>query len=342
MPDLKYRLLPAGAADGAIPLNLAFIDKRDISADLSYRKACQLVADDLRDTATSINIIDQDSITVTSDGIVADSAVVAFASADHGIINREFGFINVSEIPYSPSRILDEPHMRQWDSPFYRGKRLYRGPSMEDKAPRSAQNENMTISGRIANNNTGSEMMDLVAMTEILVPFFAQIQILREGTVVIGMAGPEISVGIGMVVSEERGRIFGKQYPAGATAHRSGVYARTVKSDIPAIVAPKKTVADYTIRALEIGMVPGLHIGCSPVVLSIAKAMGLPIALDNINADAWIELESVGISRASLEEKAAPLSREEVLARADEILPGMESGKTYPVSSICRICHAGR
>jgi hypothetical protein len=341
MAQLKYRLLPAGAADGAIPLNLVFIDSRDISAGMSYRDACQHVADDLRDTAASINVIDRDSITVTSDGIVADSAVVAFASADHGIINKTYGFISVSEIPYSLERIADEPHMRQWESPFYRGKRLYRGPSMADKTPRSPHNENMTISGRIANNNTGSEMMDLVAMTEILVPFFAQMEIMRDGNVVIGMAGPEISVGIGMVVAEEQGRIFGKQYPAGATAHRSGVYAKTVKSDIPAIVGEKKVVAEYTLRALEIGMVPGLHIGCSPVTLSIAKAMGLPIALDNINKDAWIELESIGITRRALEEKATPLSREEVIARADEILPGMNAGKTYPVSEICRICFAG-
>ena len=341
MPKLQYRLLPAGAADGSIPLNLAFIDKRDISPDMSYREACQLVADDLRDTALTINIIDQDSITVTSDGILADSAVVAFASADHGVINANYGFMNVSEIPHSLQRIIDEPHMQQWNSPFYRGKRLYRGPSLADKAPRTPHNENMTISGRMANNNTGSEMMDLVAMTEILMPFFAQIQVMRDGNVVIGLSGPEISVGIGMVVCEEQGRIFGKQYRAGATAHRSGVYAKTVKSDIPAIVAEKKVVAEYTIRALEIGMVPGLHIGCSPVVLSIAKAMGYPIALDNITADAWVELESIGITRKSLEEKVTPLSREEAIKRADAILPGMNGGKTYPVSAICQIRTAG-
>ncbi|MGI6586166.1 MAG: hypothetical protein ACOX3L_09580 [Lutisporaceae bacterium] len=157
------------------------------------------------------------------------------------------------------------------------------------------------MSGRIANNNTGSEMMDLVEMTEILVPFLGQIEIMRDGNVLVGLAGPEISVGIGMVVRERQGRIFGWQYGAGMTAHRSGVYAKTVKSDYPAIVADKKVVAEYTIRALEAGMIPGLHIGCSPVVLSIAKAMGYPIAFDNITDRAWIELESVGISRKSLE-----------------------------------------
>lgn len=343
MPKLQYRLLPAGAADGMIAFNLAFIDKRDVwDAKLTYREACQLVADDLRDTATSINIIDQDAVTVTSDGIMADSAVVAFASADHGVINQKYGFISVSEIPYSEKLLVDEPHMRQWNSPPYRGRRLYRGPSMDDKYPRTPYNENMTITGRMANNNTGSEMMDLVAMTELLVPFFAQILIMRGGTVLIGMSGPEISVGIGMVVCEEQGRIFGKQYRAGATAHRSGVYAKTVKSDIPAVVAEKKVVAEYTIRALEYGMVPGRDIGCSPVVLSIARAMGYPIDLDNINADAWIELESVGISRAWLEETVTPLSRVEAIARAEEILPGIETGKKYSVSDICRICYAGK
>jgi hypothetical protein len=342
MAKLKYRIVPEGAADGVVPINLTFIDKNDIdTAGLGFRDACQLVADDLKNKSAAINVIDQNAITVTSDGIVADSAVVAFASADHGKINNMFGFIAVSEIPYTSERIIDEPHMKQWNSDYYRGRRLYRGPSLEDKAPRDPHTENMTISGRIANNNTGSEFMNLIDMTEILVPFLGQIQIMRDGNVLIGPCGPEISVGIGMVVAEERGRIFGKTYTAGMTAHRSGIYAKTVKSDYPGIVADKKVVAEYTIRALEIGMIPGLHIGCSPVTLSVAKAMGKPIALHNISKNAWIELESIGFTRQSLEVPSKALSREEVIAQADELIPGMSEGKKYKVSQICQICCAG-
>ena len=92
------------------------------------------------------------------------------------------------------------------------------------------------------NNNTGSEMMNLVDMTEILVTFLGQIEIMRGGEILVGLAGPEISVGIGMVVRERRGRIFGWNYGPGKTAHRSGIYAKTVKCDYPVICACKKRV----------------------------------------------------------------------------------------------------
>ena len=94
-------------------------------------------------------------------------------------------------------------------------------------------------------------------------------------------------------------------------------------------------LAEYTIRALESGTIPGLSISCSPVVLSVAKALGHPIAFDNIEANAWIELESIGITRADLEKPSKPLTREEVIARADEIIPGMTTAKKYKVSEIC-------
>ena len=340
---LKYRIVPQGAADGVVPINLIFIDKADVvAAGLSYLEAVQLVADEYRDTCAAVNIIDQDAVTVTSDGIMADSAVVAFASVDRGRINVDFGFINVSEIPYDPVIFQEEPHMAQWHSDYYRGKRLYRGPSTEDRGNRNAHNENMTITGRIANNNTGSEMMNLVEMTEVLVPFLGQIELMRDGNLLIDLAGAEVSVGIGMVVRERRGRIFGWQYGAGQTAHNSGKYAKTVKSDYPAIAADKKVVAEYTLRALECGMVPGWHIGCSPVVLSVAKAAGYPIAYDEITDRAWVELESVGITREKLEAPAPVLSREEVIAQADDILPGMKNGKKYRAQDICQIRFAER
>ena len=82
-------------------------------------------------------------------------------------------------------------------------------------------NETQTITGRIANNNTGSEMMNMVDMTEVLVPAYGALEIMRDGEVLIGVAGPEISVGIGMVVYENYGRIFNRSYGAGKTIPQS-------------------------------------------------------------------------------------------------------------------------
>jgi hypothetical protein len=332
---LRYKVVPKGAADGVVPINLAFIDKKDIDdAGITYKEACQLVGNDFRDDCVTINVIDPDAVTVTSDGIMTDGAVVAFACADHGIINKDFGFMNVSEIPYSETLIAEEPHMKQWNSKYYRGRRLHRGPSPEDRKPLESHNEHMTMTGRITNNNTGSEMMNTVDMTEILALFIGQMEIMRDGDLLIGLAGPMVSVGIGMVVRERRGRIFGWNYGAGKTAHNSGVFAKTVKSDYPVIAADKKVVAEYTLRALDIGLIPGLHLGCSPVVVSIAKAYGKPIAFDNIEESAWVELESVGITREELEKPSKPMTREEVIAHADEILPGIENGIKYKATEV--------
>ncbi|MBS4959337.1 MAG: hypothetical protein KHZ62_00765 [Clostridiales bacterium] len=333
MAQLKYKLIPEGAADGMIQINLIFIDKKDVdAAGLTAREACELVAKDYPEAA-AIDIIDMEATTVTSDGIMAPMAVIAFASADHGKINKDFGFITVSEQPYSYDLIEDETHLKQWDVNF-RGRRLYRGPTAQDKKPRDSHNENMTITGRIGNNNTGSEMMNMITMTEVLTPIFGMLSVMQDKDVLVGICGPEISVGIGMVVRERYGRIFHQSYGAGMTAHRSGVFAKTVKSDIPVMVGTKSMVADYTIRALEAGMVPAKDIGSSPVVLSVAKAMGFPMALDNITENAWIELESIGITREMLEAPSPKMTKEEVIAKADEILPGVIDGKVYNVSDI--------
>ncbi|MGI6586167.1 MAG: hypothetical protein ACOX3L_09585 [Lutisporaceae bacterium] len=129
MQKLKYRIIPRGAANGVVPFNLIFIDKKDVDdVGISYREACELMGKELKDDFASVNIIDRDAVTVTSDGIMADSAVVAFASVDRNIINKDFGFISVSEIPYSYKLLEEEPHMKQWNTDYYRGKRLYRGP----------------------------------------------------------------------------------------------------------------------------------------------------------------------------------------------------------------------
>ena len=341
MATLKYKLIPAGAAEGRVPINLIFINKRDVmAAGLTYRQACEVIAKNFKEPA-AIDVIDMDAITVTSDGIVVDYAIVAFASIDFGMINRDFGFLSVTEQGYSEKLLAEEPHMKQWDAiDAYRGKQLFRGPNYEDRWPRAPHNETQTITGRIANNNTGSEMMNVIDMTEVLVPAYGAIEIMKDGEVLIGVAGPEISVGIGMVVFETYGRIFHRSYGAGKTAHNSGEYAKTVKSDYPAIAGRKSTLAEYTLRALEIGLVPGKDLGCSPAVLAIAKAGGFEIAYDNIEDRAWVELNSVGITKEWLQAPNEKLTHEQIVDKADEIVPGITDGKLFKVSDICKVCEA--
>ena len=85
-------------------------------------------------------------------------------------------------------------------------------------------------------------MMNLITMDEVLFPILGQLEIMRDGKVLVGMTGEIISVGIGMVVPEEYGRIIpGCQFQYGDTAHSSGEYAKTLKRDIPIICASKRT-----------------------------------------------------------------------------------------------------
>ncbi len=339
---LKYRIIPQGAADGMVPLNWVFIDKKDVKeCGITDLEACYAIGKALGDDCAAVDIIDMDAVTVTSDGIMAPGAVVGVASVDHGLINQNYGYLNISPIPYSDQMLEEEPHMKQWLMDEYKGRPLHRGPSTEDRGSRGPNNENMTMTGRIANNNCGSEVMNMVEMTEVLAPYFGIHQIMTDGEVTIGIAGPIVSVGIGMVVSERHGRIFGGNnlgsYHAGMTAHNSGKYAKTVKQDYPAIAAPKSILAEHNLRAFDIGLVAGRDIGCSPAVLCLAKAYGKPIDFDNISQRAWIELESVGITREKLEAPSNVMTREEVIAHADEIIPGMEDAKKYAVSDICEI-----
>lgn len=338
MAELKYKLIPKGAAEGRVPVSMIFINQKDIvNAGLGYREACEIIAKDFNGPA-SIDIIDMDAVTVSSDGIMLDFAVVAIASCDYGMVNKDVGFMQISEMPYSKELLDEEPHMKQWDA-LHPGKRLYRGPNRNDRFPRNILDETETITGRIANNNTGSEVLDVVNMEEILIMAPGMFQIMKEkGDVLIGIAGPEVSVGIGMIVFETNGRIFNRAYGAGQTGHNSGIYAKTVKSDYPAITAVKRDFAEYIIDALDIGLIPGRDLGCSPAVLAVAKAMGYKIDCDNIVERAWIELNSVGITRQWLEEPNEILTREELLDRADEIIPGMSDGKKFAVCDIVKEC----
>ena len=114
-----------------------------------------------------------------------------------------------------------------------------------------------------------------------------------------------------------------RQFRAGDTAHGSGPYARTLKAHIPCIAAPKRVLAGHIVRALDQGMVPGLHLGCSPAVLSVAKAIGAPVAAERITRKALQELASVGVTEEWLQAATPKATPDEVIRRADEIIPGM-------------------
>lgn len=325
MKELNYRIIPAGALQGRVPMNIILIDIKDLkSCGLTCKKAALLLAKDYSDP-TTINYFDMDSVTVTSDGIMVDGAIVALAALDFGKLNEEYGFARMGVIPYSERIISEEPHLRQWDI-NYKGRELHRGIFNEDRTI----DHNGVISGRTCNNNCGTEMFNLVTMKEIIFPYLGQLEIMRDGNVLVGTTGEVISVGIGMTVAEWFGRIFNsRQYRAGDTAHASGDHAKTLKAEFPCIVADKKVVAEYTIRALEAGMIPGKDIGCSPVVLSLAKALGKKIDYDNITENAWRELSSIGITRKWLEDSQKAMTKEEVLAKVDEIIPGVESPEKH-------------
>lgn len=338
MVRLKYRLLPELSVDSILPLAVALIDYQDIlDVGIDMPAACQTVADCI-DGPVAINIIDLDAVTTTSDGIMIPSAIRSMAAADRGKIHPEFGYIPMAEIPHTDEIFAREPHLRQWDI-NYPGRRLFRGPDVADKA---VPVHNVVITGRACNNNSGTEMMHLVTMGEILMPYVGQHVIMTgEGRLLAGESGEHISVGIGMTVAEKFGRVFSTyRYRAGDTAHGSGEQAKTLKRDIPCIVADKRTHAEFVIRALKAGMVPGRDIGCSPVNLSIARALRLPMDLDNITARAWAELQSVDITRQWLEMPVPKLTEEDVLENADEILPGVVNPRTYDVNDVVFTCFA--
>ena len=323
MGMLRYKIIKAGNIDGkTIPLNITFVLRKDIeTAGITEESAIHEIAADIPGAA-GINVFDLEAVTTTSDGIMAGGAIVKMAASDNGKINPDFGVLPMAEIPYSDEIVREEPHLIQWRKSFA-GRKLFRGP---DPGKKIIPVHNVVISGRAANNNSATEMMNIVTMDEILLPILGQIQCITGGNVLIGYTGEVISVGIGMTIAEKFGRIFPtRQFRAGDTAHNSGAYAKTLKKDIPCIAAEKSVLADHIMKAIENGCVPGLELGCSPAVLMLAKYMGAEIAFDNITGGAWEELSSVGITREKLEEKAPVLGRTEILERADELVPGVEN-----------------
>ena len=315
---VRYIRQGTGPKQGA-PINIAFVDKKDVeSLGIGVEDAIHAIARQVAGPV-GINVFDMEAVTTTSDGIMVEGAIVTMAAADIGEVHQEFGILHMEELEVTPELIEEEPHLAQWEK-YFKGKKLFRGPAPHKKL---IPVHNAVMTGRAINNNSATEMMNAVTMEEILLPILGQLQIMNDGPVVFGITGEIMSVGIGMTVAEKYGRVFPtRQFRAGDTAHGSGEYAKNVKSNIPCIVAPKSVLAKHILRALNAGMVPGLHISCSPAVLAVASAKGAEIATYNITEKAKIELRSVGVDVDKIKPKA-PMSDEEIIARADEIIPGV-------------------
>lgn len=332
MKKLGIRYIKEGTGPkGSIPINIALIDIKDIrNAGINIEDACRAAAK-FSNGPVGINVFDMDAVTTTSDGLVVDGAIVAMAAGDIGRINKEFGMLYMEEMPVDEELIKEETHLAQWEK-YYKGRKLFRGPDPKKKV---IPVHNAVMTGKAVNNNSATEMMNAVTMKEILLPILGQIQLMKDAPILYGYTGEVISVGIGMTVAEKYGRVFPtRQFRAGDTAHGSGEHAKTLKKNIPCIVAPKAVLAEYIIQALKAGMVPGADLGCAPAVLYVAKALGSEIAFDNITDSARVELESVGINIGNLKAPSEKMSEKEIIDNADRIIPGVEEPKLIDFKDI--------
>lgn len=335
MNTLEYKVIPEGMiGDILIPLNIVLVDEKDVArAGLGRHEAIHEIARSI-DGACGINIFDMDAVTTTSDGIMARGAIVCMGAADRGKVNPDFGILDMAEMPYSDRLVGEEPHLVQWKK-RYPGTRLFRGP---DPSTKIIPVHNVVISGRASNNNSATEMMNIITMEEILLPILGQLACMNGDDVLLGRTGEVISVGIGMTVAEQFGRVFPtRQFRAGETAHGSGEYAKTLKKNIPCMVAGKAILARHILNALEDGCIPGRSIGCSPAVLTVAKYTGAEMDLENITARAWEELESVGMQREWLRSDVERLTQTELIGRANELIPGLEGAEPYRADEIVQV-----
>jgi hypothetical protein len=262
-----------------------------------------------------------DAITTTSDGLVVEGAIIVMAAADYGRIHPEFGILHMAEMAIHDALIEEEPHLLQAYKRFP-GRKMFRGPKPSTK---KIPIHNAVITGRVVNNNSATEMMNMLTMEEILLPILGQLQLMLDRDVLCGFTGEHISVGIGMTVAEKYGRVFPfRQFRAGDTAHASGEYSKTLKKHIPCVVAPKDVLATHIIAALQTGMLPGLHLGCSPAVIAVARALGAPIQYDAITPRAREELLSVGVDLNEPAGTTPILTPDEIIKNAAAIIPGVD------------------
>ena len=327
MGKLKYLFIPEGEQHGIyVPISVVLVDYADVKAcGLTMREACEKIAADIPGPA-GINMFDMTATATNSDGVMIDGSMTCMAASDYGKINSTFGYLEMMEVPYSEELIQAEPHLKQWKI-LYPDRKLIMGP---DPKKKNIPIHNAVLTGRAGNNNSATEMMHYINMEELLLPIIGQLELLKGGKVEIGGTGYVISVGIGMVVGEEYGRIVpNRQFKCGESAHKSGEYSKFLKSHIPCIVADKSVFAGYIIRALEAGMIPGRDIGASPAVLSVARHLHILPDFDNMSKASMEELASVGFTREWMEEKVEKLSNEEIIARAHEIIPGVDNPVRY-------------
>ncbi len=332
MKKLKYKMVPEGMLDDVyVPVTLAFVDYSDVKAlGISMREACDRIAARISGPA-AINMFDMTATTTNSDGVMLDGSMTCMAASDYGRINNDFGYLEMVEIDWSEELIEKEPHLAQWKT-TYPGRRLIMGP---DPAKKNIPIHNAVLTGRCGNNNSATEVMHCINMEELLIPITGQIQIMKDGKVEIGGTGHTFSVGIGMVVGEEFGRIVPhRQFKCGDTAHKSKEYAKFLKSHIPCIGADRRVLARYIVQALDAGMVPGRDVGASPALMSVARALGICPDFDNMTEAAFDELASVGFTREWMTEKVEVLSKEEVISNAREIIPAIDNPRLYDVKDI--------
>lgn len=335
--ELRYRLLPQGEIRGSrVPVSVAFVDYRDVvRCGLEMRQACELIAAQIPGPG-AIHMFDLDAVTTNSDGIMIPGSMTCMAACDYGRIDPEFGYAELFQVPHDPQLILEEPHLRQWDVNFP-GRRLILGPH-PDRKPLPVHNA--VLSGRCCTNNTATEIMNCVTMDEMLLFITGQMEVMRDAPVLWGRTGGVISVGIGMLVGEEYGRIVPhRQYICGDTGHKSGTYAKFLKDRLPCLAAPKGVLARHILLALKAGMVPGRHIGPSPAVLTVAKYLGYPIDCDNITPAAYVELEDVGIAQDWVRGPLEPMDETVFLAQVDELLPGTEDSQLCPSRELIQFCY---
>ena len=311
MAQLKYRMIPEGMLNGKlIPLNIVLIDYKDVKeCGLEPKKAFEIVAKSIEGPA-GLNIIDLNAATTTSDGIVVEGSIIRMAASDRGRINKDFGYLEMLPLPYTDTDVEREPHLKVWKDK-YPDHTLYMGPDYKKKI---IPVHNVVISGRASNNNSATEMMNIVTMEEILLPILGQLEILKDGKVLLGYTGEVISVGIGMVVPEEYGRIVPKrQYRCGDTAHGSGEYAKTLKKHIPIICAEKPVLAKYLHKDID---------------------------FDNITERAYEELASIGLTKEWMHSEFPLLTAEEIIKRADELIPGCEDYEPYDAKDLVQVKYA--
>jgi hypothetical protein len=109
----------------------------------------------------------------------------------------------------------------------------------------------------------------------------------------------------------------------GDTLHRCGSHSKTLKRDLPIVVCKKRVLAEYVLRELDQGMTVGYHLSVSPANIMIAKLAGFDVLVDRITDSAWAELNTIGFTREYIESIQPLASRQELLDRADELIPGL-------------------